>query len=136
MEEYIHCVMSLKNDKLVIILSLLVWLDFISGYAKAFTTKTPSSKVGMIGLIKHMSIYFLIITFDSLFKFMNFSQMGDLFVVGGIATNGLSIVENYRAMGWTGSKWLDKFFTNLSEQSEEQGEELVNKHSKGDNKHA
>lgn len=90
----------------------------------------------MIGLIKHMSVYFLIIMFDSLFKYINFSQMGDLFVIGGIATNGLSILENYRAMGWTGSKWLDKFFINLSDQSEEQGEELVNKITKGDNKNA
>lgn len=136
MLQYIHSVMSLKDDKLIIILSLLVCLDFLSGYAKAFTTKKPSSKVGMIGLIKHMSVYFLIIMFDSLFKYINLSQMGDLFVIGGIATNGISILENYRAMGWTGSKWLDKFFVNLSDQSEAQGEELVNKITKGDNKNA
>ena len=136
MLDYIHCVMSLKDDKLIIILSLLVGIDFLSGYTKAFTTKQPSSKVGTIGLIKHMSVYFLIIMFDSLFKFMNFTQMGDLFVMGGIATNGLSIIENYRAMGWTGSKWLDKFFANLSDQSEAQGEKLITKITKGDDKNA
>lgn len=136
MLNFLNCIMSLKNDKLIVILSVLVGLDFLSGYAKAFVTGKTSSKVGTAGLIKHMSIYFLIIMFDSLFKFINFQTMGDVFVLGGIGSNGISIIENYRAMGWVGSTWIDQLFINVSEQANKQGNNLVNKMLKGEDDNA
>jgi toxin secretion/phage lysis holin len=136
MLNFLNCIMSLKNDKLIVVLSVLVGLDFLSGYTKAFVTGKTSSKVGTAGLIKHMTIYFLIIMFDSLFKFINFQSMGELFVLGGIGTNGISIIENYRAMGWKGSTWIEDFFKNISDQTDKKGNEVVNKMLKGEEDNA
>lgn len=120
-------VRELINDKLFIIYTVLLALDISSGYCKGFVTGKPSSRTGMIGIVKHMSVFLFALVFDAILKFVGFETLGNFMILGLIASNGISILENYSAMNIYTPIWLSEMFKNIEKSSNDEASKIINR---------
>lgn len=89
-------------DSSVYLLFIVVIIDIITGIIKSlFSSETTNldSKIGFKGLMKHVIVILLVLTFYiycSIFDLKSYSQ---IFITFYIANYGISIVENLGEMG-------------------------------------
>lgn len=90
-------------DSYVYLLFIVVIIDIFTGFAKAFLSnneeKKLDSSVGLKGLMKHVLVIILVLTFHiycSIFQLISYSQ---IFISFYIANYGISIMENLGDMG-------------------------------------
>lgn len=88
-------------DNALEILLIFVILDYITGVAAAFKTKTLSSRVGVAGLFKKGAVFLIVILAAQLDRIT--SNAAGVFRTATafffIANDGLSILENVGEMG-------------------------------------
>lgn len=73
---------------------IVVALDIFTGYVKAFVTKDLDSKVGLTGIIKHLSIVGMVLLICPYLWLLGYSAIAIFLIYSISATYGISIIEN------------------------------------------
>lgn len=74
---------------------LAVILDILSGYAKAAFSKDLDSKVGLKGILKHLSVVGLVFLICPYLWILGYGGVAVFLIYSITVTYGISIVENY-----------------------------------------
>lgn len=98
----------------IFIISVIV--DIISGYIKAGITKDLDSKVGLKGILKHLSVVGLVFLVCPYLWLLGYGGIAVFLIYSITLTYGISIVENYDVIcPGTLPKWLGQFFRRTKE---------------------
>jgi len=84
-------------DTLFKALLIFIVLDYLTGVMRAFYTGKLSSKVGAKGIIKKIGYIILVIVVEILLK--DNGYLRNIVIYMFIANEGISILENWSAMG-------------------------------------
>ncbi|MGM0259361.1 phage holin family protein [Enterococcus sp. AZ102] len=76
-----------------------VFIDIVTGLAKAFTGKSAHSTKGLQGLIKHLLVVILVTIAYPYLKILGLESFATAFVWFYVAIYGISIVENLDQLG-------------------------------------
>ena len=101
-------------DTLFKALLIFIVLDYLSGVMRAIYTKKLSSKIGAKGIIKKIGYIVLIVVveiFDILLK--DNGYLRNIIIYMFIANEGISILENWSAMGIKVPDIIKDKFSNL-----------------------
>ncbi|MDD7319285.1 MAG: phage holin family protein [Prevotellaceae bacterium] len=74
---------------------LVVIIDIFSGYIKAFFAKDLDSKVGLKGILKHLSVIGLVFLICPYLWILGYGQIGVFLIYSLVVSYLISIVENY-----------------------------------------
>lgn len=87
-------------DKPLMILTIIIGIDYLTGICKAIVNKKLNSIVGIKGIIKKVG-YLLIVALANLIDEImgNTSTIRTLVIYFFVANEGISIVENWGKMG-------------------------------------
>lgn len=105
---------KLHDNLLIQIFVILVLVDIFTGIAKNYNNL--SSHFGLKGLIKHLLVVMLVITTVPYLELIDLGYVADAFVTYYIAFYGISIIENWEAMGIPFPGKLKKFLMNKQEE--------------------
>lgn len=90
---------------------IAVIIDIISGYIKAVSTKDLDSKVGLKGILKHLSVIGLVFLVCPYLWLLGYGGIAVFLIYSITLTYGISIVENYDAIcPGTLPVWIGQFF--------------------------
>lgn len=90
---------------------IFVGLDIFSGYIKAFIKKDLDSKVGLRGIMKHLSIVALVFLICPYLWLLGYEKIAMFLLYSIVTTYGISIIENYNEISPnTLPSWLGQFF--------------------------
>lgn len=103
-------------SQVLTILCLMMAADYGTGLAAAFRTKTVSSRVGMIGLLKKAVILVVVIVAAQVDRLCGTATFRDCAALFYIANEGLSIVENLGRLGVPIPQALARVFAALKQQ--------------------
>ena len=101
-----NSILFMANNEYTYILLLLIGLDFFTGYSKAIIWKVADSWVGLKGIVKHITTFFIYFFIGVFFHYINSFTMGQLFLVIICLNYALSILENAGVMGVYVPKFL------------------------------
>ena len=101
-----HSILFMSNNEYTYILLLLIGFDFFTGYLKAVLWKVTDSWVGLKGIVKHITTFFIYFFIGSFFHYIDTFTMGQLFLVIICLNYSLSILENVGVMGVYVPKFL------------------------------
>lgn len=125
-------------DSSVEILLIVMALDYLTGVAGAFKTKTLSSSAGYKGLVKKATIFIIVILAAQIDKMLNVNN--DLFrnctAIFFIVNDSLSILENAGKVGMKLPSFLKTALIKLQNQTEVLGDEEALKIKKAENDEA
>ena len=94
-----HSILFMANNEYIYILLMLIGLDFFTGYLKAILWKVADSWVGLKGIVKHITTFFIYFFIGAFFHYINSFTMGQLFLIIICLNYSLSILENVGVMG-------------------------------------
>lgn len=94
-----HSILFMAKDEYTHILLLLIGLDFLTGYLKAILWKVADSWVGLKGIVKHITTFFIYFFVGAFFHYINSFGTGQLFLLIICLNYSLSILENVGVMG-------------------------------------
>ena len=94
-ERYYHLV----KDVYVHAFTLVIFLDVLTGIAKAFVTKTLNSTVSRRGLIEHVIVAIMCITVYPYLMFLGFNEFATAFLLFFTVSYCVSLIENLSALG-------------------------------------
>lgn len=95
---------------------IAVVLDIISGYIKAGVTKDLDSKVGLKGILKHLSVIGLVFLVCPYLWLMGYEGIAIFLIYSITITYAISIVENYDVIApGTLPKSIGQFFRRTKE---------------------
>lgn len=95
---------------------LAVILDIISGYIKAGVTKDLDSKVGLKGILKHLSVVGLVFLVCPYLWLMGYEGIAIFLIYSITITYAISIIENYDVIAPnTLPKSIGQFFRRTKE---------------------
>lgn len=95
---------------------LAVVLDIITGYIKAGVTKDLDSKVGLKGILKHLSVVGLVFLVCPYLWLMGYGGIAVFLIYSITITYAISIVENYDVIAPnTLPKSIGQFFRRTKE---------------------
>lgn len=102
--EYLQALIKSDDNKMIIFLIgtlIAIIIDMITGWAKSIVTRTPSSDIGTRGLLKHLSLFSLLIVLGLFSIFIgNFAVLAwYALVVYYWLLQFQSVLENLEAMG-------------------------------------
>nr|DAR69948.1 MAG TPA: holin [Caudoviricetes sp.] len=101
-------------------LLIAIVLDYISGTIKAFVTKKLSSKIGYLGIIKKVSILFIVMLGVLIDRVTGESgAIRTLIIYYFVANEGLSILENFSEIGIPIPEFLLKSLNNIKKDKNE-----------------
>ena len=101
-----HSILFMVNNEYTHILLILIGLDFFTGYLKAIVWKVADSWIGLKGIVKHITTFFIYFFIGSFFHYIDSFTMGQLFLVIICLNYSLSILENVGVMGVYVPKFL------------------------------
>ena len=101
-----HSILFMANNEYIYILLMLIGLDFFTGYLKAILWKVADSWVGLKGIVKHITTFFIYFFIGAFFHYINSFTMGQLFLIIICLNYSLSILENVGVMGVYVPKFL------------------------------
>lgn len=94
-----------------------VVLDIISGYIKAGISKDLDSKVGLKGILKHLSVVGLVFLICPYLWLLGYGGIAVFLIYSITLTYGISIIENYDVISPnTLPKALGQFFRRTKEE--------------------
>ena len=101
-------------DTLFKALLIFIVLDYLSGVMRAIYTKKLSSKIGAKGIIKKIGYIVLIVVVEILdILLKNNGYLRNIIIYMFIANEGISILENWSAMGIKVPDIIKDKFSNL-----------------------
>lgn len=99
------------------ILMILIIVDIVSGLVKGIVTKRLDSAVGIKGLAKHTAVITVIFLLTPYLSIIGFEWAGRILIYSFVSIYGISIVENYAAMGLPLPNFIAQFFRRLNEET-------------------
>ena len=99
-------VLFMANNEYTYILLSLIGLDFFTGYSKAIIWKIADSWIGLKGIVKHITTFFIYFFIGAFFHYIDSFKMGQFFLVIICLNYSLSILENVGVMGVYVPKFL------------------------------
>src|SRR5574344_79338 len=106
---------DLSESAIFQILVILIFLDIVTGTSKAITNKSLNSKISSSGLVKHAVILVLSTVIGIYARTLGVVAISQAFVLGFIASYGMSLLENLEAMGIPMPKGLREMFEQMRE---------------------
>ena len=107
----------LIDNKLIFLLFIAIMLDIGTGLLKSLVQKStqgkPHSTKGIIGVLKHMTVFFSIVVIYPYFDIQGLSVYVDSFVLAVISTYVISIAENWGQAKLPGYQYLSKYLAKL-----------------------
>lgn len=110
----IHAI-DLSESAIFQILVILIFLDIVTGTSKAIKNKSINSKISAAGLMKHATILVLSTVIGIYARTLGVVAISQTFVLGFIASYGMSLLENLEAIGVPMPKGLKEFFEQMRE---------------------
>ena len=120
MQLFIECVQHCLSDTGFFVLILLTIGDIITGFAKGFITKKPSSSVGMIGIVKHVAMILGVLLLVVVLEMINEPQYGQLLIISMYAVQAISVIGNLDACGVPLPSWLVNHFGDIKDRKDEE----------------
>ena len=110
---------KLIDNKLIFLLFLAIMLDIGTGLLKSLVQKStqgkPHSTKGIIGVLKHMTVFFSIVVIYPYFDIQGLSVYVDSFILAVISTYAISIAENWGQAKLPGYQYLSKYLAKLQD---------------------
>lgn len=95
---------------------LAIILDIITGYIKAVVVKDLDSKVGLKGILKHLSVVGLVFLVCPYMWLLGYGGIAIFLIYSITVTYVISLIENYDAISpGTLPPWLGQFFRRTKE---------------------
>ena len=110
---------KLIDNKLIFLLFIAIMLDIGTGLLKSLVKKStqgkPHSTKGIIGVLKHMTVFFSIVVIYPYFDIQGLGVYVDSFVLAVISTYVISIAENWGQTKLPGYQHLSKYLAKLQD---------------------
>ena len=110
---------KLIDNKLIFLLFIVIMLDICTGLYKSMVQKNTKGKPhptkGIIGVLKHMTVFFSIIVIYPYFDIQGLSMYVDSFVLAVISTYVISIAENWGQAKLPGYQYFSKYLAKLQD---------------------
>ena len=106
---------DLSESAIFQMLVILIFLDIATGTTKAVKDKKLNSKISTSGLLKHTTILILATVIGIYARTLNMVGVSQTFVLGFIASYGLSLLENLDAIGIPMPRGLRDIFEQMQE---------------------
>ena len=110
---------KLIDNKLIFLLFIAIMLDIGTGLLKSLVQKStqgkPHSTKGIIGVLKHMTVFFSIVVIYPYFDIQGLSMYVDSFVLAVVSTYAISIAENWGQAKLPGYQYLSKYLAKLQD---------------------
>lgn len=97
---------------------ILLWLilfDIMSGYIKAFKTKSFDSKISTSGWLKHGFVVIMITVIGAYARALGSVPISQVVCMGFISSYGMSLLENLDAIGVPYPESFRKFFKQMQD---------------------
>lgn len=94
----------------------LIWLivfDIVSGYIKAFKTKSFDSKISTNGWLKHVFVLMMMTVIGVYARALGYVAVSHFISLGFIGSYGLSLLENLDVIGVPYPEKFRKFFRQM-----------------------
>ena len=101
------------NSPYFIGLIALIILDFILGTFRSLIAKDLNSSVGLKGLIKHSSVFIIVVIVDEICYVTGYPEMATAFTLFYIWEYAISIVENLAILNIPLPEWVLVRLTDL-----------------------
>ena len=101
------------NSPYFIGLIVLIILDFILGTFRSLIAKDLNSSVGLRGLIKHSSVFIIVVIVNEICYFTGYPEMATAFTLFYIWEYAISIVENLAILNIPLPEWVLVRLTDL-----------------------
>ena len=101
------------NSPYFIGLIVLIILDFILGTFRSLIAKDLNSSVGLKGLIKHSSVFIIVVIVNEICYFTGYPEMATAFTLFYIWEYAISIVENLAILNIPLPEWVLVRLTDL-----------------------
>ncbi|MCW6653646.1 phage holin family protein [Aerococcaceae bacterium NML210727] len=109
----VHVFSHLLENAEIQILTILIALDIVSGFAKGFYNKNANSTKGLKGIVKHLLILILVYTVYPYLILLGARGIAFAFSVFFIASYGISVIENYGQLGLPMPSFAKAYFEKL-----------------------
>lgn len=119
MELFIECIKHCLSDNGFFVFVLLTIADVVTGFAKAFITKTPSSDTGLKGIVKHVLTIVGVMIFVVVLEMIEQGQYGQLLIISMYAVQAISLIGNLSACGVPLPTWLVEHFGDIKDRKDE-----------------
>ena len=94
-----NSILFMGNNEYTYILLLLIGFDFLTGYLKAIIWKVADSWIGLKGIVKHITTFFIYFFIGAFFHYIDGFTMSKIFLIIICLNYTLSILENVGVMG-------------------------------------
>lgn len=121
---------NLVTSPFLHILFWLVFLDILTGYAKAIKFKALDSKISTNGWIRHMVVLIIVVLVGVYARALGKPEFSIIVCSGFIGSYGLSLCENLEALGVWFPAPVKKFFKQMRDKKVDFPEELVEEEKK------
>lgn len=116
---FIECIKHCLSDNGFFVFVLLTVADVLSGFAKAFITKTPSSSLGLQGIIKHVTTIIGVLILVTVLEMIDQPNYGELLIISMYAVQAISLIGNLSACGVPLPTWLVEHFGDIKDRKGE-----------------
>lgn len=107
-----HAFTDLFNNPYLRLLVVVIVLDILAGTVRAIIQKALNSSIGTTGLLKHMLILISISVLTIFAPLFELAVVSNAFIAFYIFQYGLSIVENWEAIGLPVPQWVKERMNN------------------------
>ena len=118
---------DLFNNQYLRLLVVVIVLDILAGTVRAIIQKALNSSIGTTGLLKHMLILISISVLTIFAPLFDLVLVSNAFIGFYIFQYGLSIVENWEAIGLPVPKWVKERMNNKKLELNEKPIDLLKK---------
>lgn len=118
---------DLFNNQYLRLLVVVIVLDILAGTVRAIIQKALNSSIGTTGLLKHMLILISISVLTIFAPLFELGVIANTFIAFYIFQYGLSIVENWEAIGLPVPQWVKERMNNKKLEYNEKPIDLLKK---------
>ena len=118
---------DLFNNQYLRFLVVVIVLDILAGTVRAIIQKALNSSIGTTGLLKHMLILISISVLAIFAPLFELEVIANSFIAFYIFQYGLSIVENWQAIGLPVPQWVKERMNNKKMELNEKPIDLLKK---------
>lgn len=118
---------DLFNNQYLRLLVVVIVLDILAGTVRAIIQRALNSSIGTIGLLKHMLILISISVLTIFAPLFELGVIANTFIAFYIFQYGLSIVENWEAIGLPVPQWVKERMNNKKLEYNEKPIDLLKK---------
>ena len=118
---------DLINNEYLRLLVVVILLDILAGTVRAIIQKVLNSSIGTTGLLKHMLILISISVLTIFAPLFDLVLVSNAFIGFYIFQYGLSIVENWEAIGLPVPNWVKERMNNKKLELDEKPIDLLKK---------